>query len=301
MEFMNTLYSEAQLYAWEVELGDWFYVLSLVFLGFELLRLAAKKMLSWNLIGDTISNFITQVGFIIIAFAIFGASLGLQFYVFENWSIAQLPINGWTIAASIVFADVIYYWEHRFEHRNAFGWSTHAVHHSSPYFNISVAYRFGPIDSLFPIVFYMPMILLGFNPLLVLFAEAVVLLYQTFLHTETISKLPRPIEFFFNTPSHHRVHHGSNPQYLDKNYAGMFIVWDRMFGTFKEEQDKVVYGLTEQINSVNPIKIFFCGFIWLAKRVVRAPGLVNKFKAFVMPPDWQPDAGPETIKANEAR
>lgn len=294
MEFMNTLYSEAQIYAWEIELGDWFYVLSLAFLGFELLRLAARKMLSWNMIGDTVSNFLTQVGFIVITFAVFGASIGLQFYIFENWSVAQLPINGWTIAASIIFADFLYYWEHRFEHRNGLGWSTHAVHHSSPYFNISVAYRFGPIDSLFPIVFFLPMVVLGFNPILVLFAEAVVLLYQTFLHTETIGKLPKPIEMVFNTPSHHRVHHGSNPQYLDKNYAGMFIIWDRMFGTFEEEKEKVVYGLTEQINSVNPINIFFCGFIWLGKRVARVPGLANKLKAFLMPPDWEPKPLPIT-------
>ncbi|WP_394805229.1 sterol desaturase family protein [Kordiimonas aquimaris] len=288
MEFMNTLIDETQLYAWEVELGDWFYIVSFAFLGFELLRLAVKKMLSWNMIGDTVSNFLTQVGFIIIAFAIFGVGIGLQFYMFEYWSITQLPINGWTIVAGIIFADFIYYWEHRFEHRNSLGWSTHAVHHSSPYFNISVAYRFGPIDSLFPIAFFLPMVVLGFHPAVVLFGEAFVLLYQTFLHTETIGKLSRPIEAVFNTPAHHRVHHGSNPQYLDKNYGGMLIIWDRMFGTFEEEKEKVVYGLTEQIMSVNPFKVFFCGFIWLAKRIARTPGFTNKMKALVMPPDWEP-------------
>lgn len=292
MEFMNMLIDETQIYLWELALENWFFVLSLAFLGFELLRLAAKKLLSWNMIGDTVANFATQIAFIAITFLIVGTYVGIFFYAYENWSFSELPINGWTIVVCIILADIAYYWEHRFVHRFGLGWATHAVHHSSPYFNISVAYRFGPLDGIMPLFFHLPLVLMGFHPFVVFFAEIVVQLYQTALHTEVIRKFPRPIEVVFNTPSHHRVHHGSNPQYLDKNYGGIFILWDRMFGTFEEEKEKVVYGVTEPINSVNPVVVFFCGFIWLGKRVARVPGVVNKLKALVMPPDWEPE--PET-------
>ena len=289
MEFLSKTITEMQIYAWEVELGDWFFLFSLGFLAFELLRLAVKKAVSWNLIGDAVTNFVTQIAFFGVTFAIGGAYVSAFFYVHENWSLTALPINGWMIGLCVVLADIAYYWEHRFVHRVAVGWATHAVHHSSPYFNISVAYRFGPLDSVFPIFFYLPLVMMGFHPFVVFFAEIVVQLYQTALHTETIGKLPRPIEAVMNTPSHHRVHHGSNQRYLDKNYGGIFIIWDRMFGTFTKEEEKVIYGLTEPIGSVNPIKVFFGGFHWFARRFSAANGFANKVKSLVKPPDWNPE------------
>ena len=288
LEFLNAPFTEMDIYGLEITIDDWFFLFAMIFLGFELLRLLVKKALTWNIIGDTIANFLTLVGFLGIGLAFIGIYTSAFFIAFDYFSITQLPINGWTIAAALILADIAYYWEHRFMHRVGFGWATHAVHHSSPYFNISVAYRFGPLDGIMPIVFHLPLVMMGFNPFLILFAEAMVQLYQTALHTETIGKFPRPIEYIMNTPSHHRVHHGSNPQYLDKNYGGILIIWDRMFGTFEEEKEKVVYGVTEPINSVNPFVVFFCGFTWLAKRMWNAPGLGNKIKAFFLPPDWEP-------------
>lgn len=288
MEFMNNAISEAALNAFELTIEEIVFYLSSAFLAVELLRLAIKKMLSWNVIGDTLANFITFFASITINFVSLGLFLGVFYYAYENLSITHLPTNGWTVFLCLVLADLAYYWEHRFSHRFALAWATHAVHHSSPHYNISVAYRFGPLDGFVPVLFYLPLVMLGFHPLLVLFAEIMVLQYQTFLHTETIGKLPRLIEAVMNTPSHHRVHHGSNPQYLDKNYGGVFIIWDKMFGTFEEEQEKVVYGLTEPLNSVNPLVIFFCGLSWYIKRLIQSPGFGNKLKALVMPPDWEP-------------
>lgn len=169
-------------------------------------------------------------------------------------------------------------------HRVNFAWSTHTVHHSSPHFNISVAYRFGPLDGFFPVFFHLPLVLLGFNPFVVFFAETMVQLYQTALHTEFFKKLPKPIEAIMNTPSHHRVHHGSNEKYLDTNYAGIFIIWDRMFGTFAEEDEKVVYGLVKPINSVNPFIAFLHGFWRLGQDFVSAKGLKGKLIALFAPP-----------------
>ena len=152
-------------------------------------------------------------------------------------------------------------------HRVNLGWATHTVHHSSQHFNISVAYRFGPMDAVWPLFFSVNLVLLGFNPFVVFFAEAIVQLYQTVLHTEAVKKLPRPIEYLFNTPSHHRVHHGVNRQDWDKNYAGILIIWDRLFGTFEAEQEPVRYGVSEPVNSANPITIFLHGFYRLARDI----------------------------------
>ncbi|MEX0299121.1 MAG: sterol desaturase family protein [Kordiimonas sp.] len=288
MDFLTETFTEVEIYGFELTIDYWVFIFAMAFLGFELLRLTVKKMMSWNLIGDTVTNFLTLIAFLGVNFTIAGAYVGAFFYVYENWSITQLPINGWLIIGAVVLADIAYYWEHRFMHRFGLGWATHAVHHSSPYFNISVAYRFGPLDGIFPIIFHLPLAVIGIHPFVIFLAEAAVQLYQTLLHTEAVGKLPRPIEYFMNTPSHHRVHHGSNEQYLDKNYAGIFIIWDRIFGTFAEEKEKVSFGVTEPINTINPFAVFFCGFAWMWKRFRAAQGVSNKMKALVLPPDWSP-------------
>lgn len=288
MEFLNKTYSELQVYAWETSLNDWFFLFAMIFLGFELLRLASKKALSWNLIGDTVANFITLSAFLLMNFALAGLFLTIYYFCYEYMSITKLPINGWTIVACVILADLVYYWEHRFMHRVGIGWATHTVHHSSPYFNISVAYRFGPLDGFIPLLFHIPLAMLGFNPILILFAEIIVQLYQTALHTETIGKLPKPVEAVMNTPSHHRVHHGSNAQYIDKNYAGILIIWDRMFGTFEEEHEKVVYGVLPPLNSINPFHVFVHGFTKLFSQMWTAKGIGNKLAYLIKPPGWKP-------------
>ena len=200
----------------------------------------------------------------------------------------HLPNNWWTVGLCLVLADIAYYWEHRVAHRIGIGWATHTVHHSSPYFNISVAYRHGPLDAVFGLPFHLPLAVLGFDPVLILFCEMMVQLYQTALHTETIGKFPRFIEAVMNTPSHHRVHHGSNRQYIDKNYAGIFIIWDKIFGTFEEEDEKVVYGVKPALNSVNPVNVYFHGFVKLFKQMYHAKGFKNKIAYLYQPPGWKP-------------
>ena len=141
--------------------------------------------------GDAITNFITLYFYLGITY-IFIATLYISgfYYVYQNFSIAQLPTNLWTILACILLADITYYWEHRMMHRVGLGWATHTVHHSSPYFNISVAYRFGPLDGLLPFFFHLPLAMLGFNPVLIFLSESLVQLYQTLLHTEVVKTLP---------------------------------------------------------------------------------------------------------------
>ena len=272
----------------ETFVNDWFFVFALAFLAFELVRYAIYKKLSWTLVGDTVTNYITLSFFIGLTILFLGAFYAATFYYAFQFAIFDIEINWITIAICVVLADLAYYWEHRFMHRVNLAWATHTVHHSSPFFNISVAYRFGPLDSFWPVFFHLPLVLLGFNPIVVLFAEVVVQVYQTVLHTESIKKLPRPIEWLMNTPSHHRVHHGSNPVYLDKNYAGIFIIWDRMFGTFAEEKEDVVYGLVRPIDSINPIVAFLHGFYRIGKEVWNMKGFRNKLGVLFGPPGWRP-------------
>ncbi|MGI9511426.1 MAG: sterol desaturase family protein [Anderseniella sp.] len=268
--------------------NDWFFVFALAFLVFEFARYAIYKKLSWTMVGDTITNYVTLALFIGLTILFLGAFYVSTFYYAFQFAIFDIEINWVTVTICVILADLAYYWEHRFMHRVNLAWATHTVHHSSPFFNISVAYRFGPMDSFWPIFFHVPLVVLGFNPIVVLFAEVIVQVYQTILHTESIRKLPRPVEWLMNTPSHHRVHHGSNPKYLDKNYAGIFIIWDRIFGTFEEEQEEVVYGLVKPIDSINPMVAFLHGFYRLAKNVWEMKGVRNKLGVIFGPPGWKP-------------
>lgn len=289
MDWLSSIISEETLYFWDTFIQDWGMVIASSILVIELIVLAFKKKFTLRVLGDAFTNFGTLALFLSVGYFLVGAAYVAGFYwVYLNFSLTQLPINGWVILACVILADLVYYWEHRFMHRCGIGWATHTVHHSSPYFNISVAYRFGPLDGIMPFFFHLPLVLLGFNPIVILAAEGFVQLYQTLLHTEVVKKLPRPIEWIFNTPSHHRVHHGSNPEYIDKNYAGIFIIWDRMFGTFEEEKAPLIYGITKPVNTINPFKVFFIGLYRLAQLVIETKGLRNKIGVIVMPPGWEP-------------
>ncbi|WP_234859086.1 sterol desaturase family protein [Aquimarina aquimarini] len=290
-----------------IDVDYWFYIFNdvslvyiiLPFFILELIRYAYLKRLNKNLILDSIANIITFGAFFLIEM-IMGilAVTKVYFWIYENFSLPHLELNWATIICCILLADFAYYWEHRMMHRIGIGWATHTVHHSSEHFNMSVAYRFGPFDAILPIIFSLPIVMLGFDPILVLLSEVFVQVFQTLLHTEIIGKLTKPVEYIFNTPSHHRVHHGSNRQYWDKNYAGILIIWDRMLGTFEPEKEKVIYGISEPLRSVNPIKVFFHGITRFAKKLKQIKGFKNKALAFVKPPDWMSEQPAEINRKN---
>lgn len=279
---------QAQLLLEQTIGGPLFYA-GLLFFLFEIARYIWLKKMNWQWVGDSVTNFLT---FTVFPYAswLLGATflVNLYFHAHANWAPFHIPINIGTMILAVLLADFIYYWEHRFMHMTGIGWMTHTVHHSSPEFNISVAYRFGPLDGFYPLFFHFPLVLLGFHPLLVFAAEILVQSYQVILHTEAIPRLHRWIEAIFNTPSHHRVHHGSNPQYCDKNYAGILIIWDRIFGTFEPEQEKVIYGITKPLNSVNPLVVFLHGFPRLFAELKKSHSAGDFFGYLLKPPGWTP-------------
>jgi len=282
-DFLRPL-TETEIFEWEVVVSDWVFLLSLLYLCFEVVRSAMRRKLNWTVAGDAATSFVTFAFFVAVTLVLLGGFYLTAYYVLQPYALFEIESTWLTIGLCILLADFAYYWEHRMSHRVGIVWATHSVHHSSPYFNISVAYRFGVMDALWPLLFHMPMVLIGFEPVVVLFSSAMVQAYQTFLHTDTIGKLPRPVEAVFNTPSHHRVHHGSNPYYLDKNYGGVFIVWDRLFGTFAEEREKVAFGLVKPLRSINPVVVSFHGFYRLGKDLWAAEGVLGKLRAALAPP-----------------
>jgi sterol desaturase/sphingolipid hydroxylase (fatty acid hydroxylase superfamily) len=177
----------------------------------------------------------------------------LFFYNIIPWSI---PSEWWAYILCIIAIDFFRYWSHRLTHVNRFWWATHVTHHNSEKYNLSVAFRLGWTQNI-KFIFFIPVILMGFNPVIFFICHQIEVLYQFWIHTEYIRKLPAPIEYLFVTPSHHRVHHSSNKKYLDKNFGSTFIIWDRLFGTFQEEKEQTLYGITTPINSYNPITLNF--------------------------------------------
>lgn len=201
----------------------------------------------------------------------------------------SLPVNWVTAIACVVVVDLIYYAEHRFEHTHRLPWDLyHSVHHSSPQFDQTTSLRLSGFDALLTMGFLTPAVLVGFHPLLVLASYGLVVGYQTWIHTEIIKRTPRLIEFVFNTPSHHRAHHGADANYLDTNYGGIFIIWDRMFGTFQAEEQRPNYGLTRQIESSNPIDVQFSEIRKLWADLRSDPDWRIRFRRMWNRPGWQP-------------
>lgn len=226
----------------------------LILIGFELLyqRRTGRDLYEWR---DSWACLAMGLGNVFIAAGWKALTFGLFYWIYENHRWFTAPVNvWWSWALLLVAEDLCYYWFHRLHHEVRFMWAAHVNHHSSERYNLAVALRQSWTTPMTGFLFWTPLAFLGFHPAMILTQQAISLLYQFWIHTQAIDRLG-PLEWVMNTPSHHRVHHGSNPQYLDKNYGGIFIIWDRLFGSFAPEREKVVYGLTHNIQTHNPLKI----------------------------------------------
>jgi sterol desaturase/sphingolipid hydroxylase (fatty acid hydroxylase superfamily) len=203
------------------------------------------------------------------------------------------PSMWWSWVILFFGEDFCYYWFHRTHHEIRLLWATHVNHHSSQTYNLSTALRQPLLTPFTGPIFWAILPLAGYPPWMVLTAQAWSLIYQFWLHTESIDRLG-PLEWFMNTPSHHRVHHGANLRYLDKNHGGVLIIWDRLFRTFAKETEAVHYGLTKNIETYNLVAISFHEVVAIARDVRRAPGLRAKLGYALAPPGWSHDGSTQT-------
>ena len=246
---------------------------------------------------DTWSSLGLGIGNVIIGFVTKAMIFGL-FMLLYRYKIFDLDSDKWWFWVLLFFADDFsYYWFHRTAHNVNWFWASHVVHHSSQHYNLAAALRqtwTGNLTGSFLFWAWMP--LAGFHPVWVLFMQQISLIYQFWIHTETVRKLPKLLEFILNTPSHHRVHHGSDLKYLDKNHAGILIIWDRMFGSFQPEEERPTYGLTKNISSFNPIVVALKTWGDLFKAAMHSGSFKHAINYFIQPPGWSHDGSTKTVR-----
>ncbi|AKI00494.1 sterol desaturase [Hoeflea sp. IMCC20628] len=252
---------------------------------------------------DTTTSLLMGVGNVVAGLLLGFVAFGVLMWVWE-FRIYDFGTSWWAVALCFILDDLRYYWYHRIAHRCRWVWAEHVNHHSSQHYNLSTALRqswTGTFTGMF--ILRIPLALIGFHPVLLLFVGGLNLVYQFWIHTEAIGKMWKPIELIFNTPSHHRVHHATNPRYLDSNYAGTLIIWDRMFGSFVPELDADMprYGIVKNIGTFNPFKVAFHEWIDMFRDAFQ-PGLTvaERLAYLFAPPGWSHDGSRKNSAALKA-
>jgi len=217
------------------------------------------------------------------------------FYQFKFTGIDKSihPVLYWTVL--LISQDFLFYWLHRVDHYCRFFWAVHVTHHSSEEFNLTVGFRSSVFQPVYRFIYFIPLSFLGFDPLDTMFIYAATQIYGILIHTKTVGKLGF-LEWFLSTPSHHRVHHASNVKYLDKNMGMVFIIWDRLFGTFAKEEEEVKYGLTTNLNSYNPFYMVFHEWKSIGKDIKKATTFKHKCMYVFGPPGWSHDGSTKTAR-----
>ena len=240
---------------------------------------------------ETLANFVIGVVNVLLERTIYGLVFVVGLYLMQPFALFSIPSTWWTWILAVLAADFTYYWMHRWEHETRILWSFHSVHHSSPEFNFTTALRLAWLEGLIEWIFFLPMLLIGFSVVQTIIALSIVVAYQSWIHTEKVGRLGW-LDGIFNTPSVHRVHHGSNDAYLDKNYGGLLILWDRLFGTYQKEEQTVVFGIKSPLGTSNPFVINFrepfsiIADVWHAKSAREAIGYIFG------KPGWKPERHP---------
>lgn len=224
---------------------------------------------------------------VLVGFLLKLVAIGFYFYVYQ-FKLFEFKNTIWVFIGALIACDLVFYIFHRLGHMVSIFWASHVVHHSSEKYNYTVGLRNHFIHVTYRFLFWAPLCWLGFHPLLIVFVDNLSSLYQYLLHTELIGKLG-PLEWIFNTPSHHRVHHATNKQYIDKNFGGIFILFDRLFGTFAKEEEKPIYGLTKDMPGTHLWKIAFQEFIAVFRDVSHSRSWQTKFKILFSQPSKRSD------------
>ncbi|SOD97268.1 sterol desaturase family protein [Spirosoma fluviale] len=225
---------------------------------------------------ETIGSILVGLGNLVVTAAL---KLGLLYMCIWIYNLIpwRMELQWWTLIPCYIIYDFFSYWAHRVSHEQRFWWATHIVHHSGEHYNLTVSYRLSWIQHL-KIIFFLPVAFMGFHPIIFFVTNQIAVLFQFWVHTEYIRRMPAWVEYIFATPSNHRVHHGSQEKYIDKNFGATFIFWDRIFGTFQPEEEPVIYGVTTNItNKANPFFINFHEITDMVSDVKRAKGFRKKF------------------------
>lgn len=256
-------------------------------MGIELVieRISHQKLYRLN---DTVANLSCGVTSQVSGLFMRILAIGVYVLFYENFALFELRQNWLYWIVLFLLADMAYYWAHRMSHEINVFWGGHVVHHQSEEYNLSVALRQSSFQVVWTFAFSLPLAIIGFDPIHFALISAYITLYQFWIHTELINKMGW-FEYVFNTPSHHRVHHGRNPKYIDKNHAGTLIIWDKMFGTFQKEEERPTYGITKPINSWNPIWANFSHYADMSKDLKRITKWSDKIKYIFKKPGWLPD------------
>jgi sterol desaturase/sphingolipid hydroxylase (fatty acid hydroxylase superfamily) len=255
-----------------------------VLMGVELLVARRRKRAVYRF-EDALTDLSCGVTQQIIVLFANGALFGIYLWIYNHARLVDLgqhSIAAWIVA--LVGVDFIYYWWHRTSHRVNLLWAAHAVHHQSEDYNLAVALRQAVLTPFTSLPFSLPLALIGIPPLVFVVADSVSTLYQFWIHTELVGRLG-PLEAVLNTPSHHRVHHARNPEYIDRNYGAILIIWDRLFGTFAPESTKPVYGITKPFRSFNSIRAQLQPVIDVVATSLRAPRLAERMRVWLAPPE----------------
>lgn len=269
----------------------WFIALILIEIGFSIYQhrhLYEKK--------DAITSIGLGLGNLAIGLVLKAGMLVCYDFVY-SFRLFTPGFAWWVWLVAFFAEDFSYYWFHRISHHVNWFWASHVVHHSSTYYNLAAALRqtwTGNLTGAF--VFWLWMPLAGFHPLMIMTLQSASLIYQFWIHTEAVHRLPKPLEWLFNTPSHHRVHHGSDLKYLDKNHGGVLIIWDRLFGSFQPEMERPTYGLTSNIESYNPAKIAFFTWTQLFRKAIKSGSFKTGIQYFIQPPGWSHDGSTKTTR-----
>ncbi len=247
------------------------------------------KGLNFYKINDTLGSYGLLAGNVVVSLMTKGSFLlfNIYLYQFRLFTINDLMHVFFVIVLTFVAIDFIYYWFHRCSHRIKFLWAMHMNHHSSEEMNFVVSLRQAWFAPFAKVIFFMPLPLIGFDPLITVIVGIASTFWGVIGHTQLINKLG-PLEYIFVTPSHHRVHHGSNNQYIDKNFGNLLIIWDKFFETFEPEGEKVIYGIKENVKTFNPLKITFMLWIKIYKESKSAVGFKEKFLSFFGTLEWKP-------------
>ena len=270
------------------QIDEVFFLIGSAILLIELAEVLFKGRHKGRSLLEMVASASTQIPYLLVEVLIMTSAYGVLYILAETVVPWQLPLTWWVAVLAVIAADFTYYWEHRIAHEVRLLWTQHAVHHSSREYNIITGIRFGPLEGVWSLMAHIPLVFLGFSPEMIFFGIVVVLAYQTWIHTELVGKLGW-FDVVMNSPANHRVHHGCDDKYIDRNYGGITVIWDQLFGTYQAEEETPRYGLKRDFDSRNPLAVWFSELpgLWRDVRGARSWGEAWRF--MMRPPGWAPE------------